>query len=108
MVVLGMKELYGGGLFVRESNNTLIFVRSSYRVFRIQGWGLIISWARLDGLRDLHLPKLGDFLMRDCMIRWFPHFNVVTENQAAMQWVQKYAPLFGGDPQKYQILCITG
>jgi len=32
VLVLGMKELYGGGLFVRESNNTVIFVRSSYRV----------------------------------------------------------------------------
>jgi hypothetical protein len=31
-VVLGTKETYGGGLFVRESNNTLIFVRSNYRV----------------------------------------------------------------------------
>ena len=76
IVVLGMKELYGGGLFVRESNNTLIFVRSSYRVSRIHRVELIISWVRLDGLRDLHLPGLADFLMRDCMIRWLPHFNV--------------------------------
>jgi len=43
MVVLGMKELYGGGLFVRESNNTLIFVRSSYRVSRIHRVELISS-----------------------------------------------------------------
>jgi len=63
-------------LFVRESNNTLIFVRSSYRVSRIHQVELIISRVRLDGLRDLHLPKLADFLMQDCMIRWFPHFNV--------------------------------
>ena len=31
-LVMGFKELYGGGLFLRESNNTLIFVRSNYRV----------------------------------------------------------------------------
>ena len=31
-VVMGMKELYGGSIFLRESNNTLIFVRSNYRV----------------------------------------------------------------------------
>jgi hypothetical protein len=29
---MGFKELYGGGLFLRESNNSLIFVRSNYRV----------------------------------------------------------------------------
>jgi len=29
---MGFKELYGGSLFLRESNNTLIFVRSNYRV----------------------------------------------------------------------------
>ena len=106
MVVLGMKELYGGGLFVRESNNTLIFVRSSYRVSRYTG-GADYSLVRLDGLRDLRLPRLADFLMQDYTIRWFPLYNVgATHQQAAMQWVQKYAPLFGGDPQKYHLFSL--
>ena len=43
MVVLGMKEFYGGGLYVRESNNTLIFVRSSYRVCQKSGFELMTA-----------------------------------------------------------------
>lgn len=49
MIVLGMKELYGGGLFVRESNNTVIFVRSSYRVFPYCEMRTDDSWVLLDG-----------------------------------------------------------
>lgn len=49
MVVLGMKEFYGGGLFVRESNNTVIFVRSSYRVFLYFEMRTDDSWVLLDG-----------------------------------------------------------
>ena len=30
--VLGMKELYSGALYLRASNNSLIYIRSSYRV----------------------------------------------------------------------------
>jgi hypothetical protein len=67
---MGMKEIYGGGLFLRESNNTLIFVRSNYRVSHHIIYAYC-SWGPLDGLLDQHLLKQEDFLMRDCMINWY-------------------------------------
>ena len=69
-LVMGFKELYGGGLFLRESNNTLIFVRSNYRVcFILRKGDLIYSWAHLDGWLGRSLRKRGVSLTLDFMIR---------------------------------------
>jgi carboxylesterase type B len=82
MVVLGTKELYGGSIFVRESNNTLIFIRSNYRVsifFLFDG-----SWVRSVGLLVLHFRKLEVFLMRDYTIKWYTSACILTLGCYAM------------------------
>lgn len=69
---MGFKELYGGSLFLRESNNTLIFVRSNYRV-KLPTAEMVRSddsWVLLDGWLDQLLRRRADCLMLDFKIRW--------------------------------------
>jgi carboxylesterase type B len=90
MIVLGSKDMYGGEPLLQTSNNSIIYVRTNYRVRHSHNPTDSLQLGAFGFLAGPTFQNSGGVANAGLL-----------DQKAALQWTQKYISYLGGDPNRY-------
>jgi len=93
--VLGSKDFYGGEPFLEVSDNSIIFVRSNYRVL-----------IALSSSIDEKLGAFGFLAGKTFQGEGGAGNAGLLDQMAALNWTRKYISYLGGGPNRYNLRCL--